>query len=245
MTWNPLEMVPGRLPALACLQAKKRSVKKLYLYEKSQAAREFEKLVPPHQIFYADRQRLDQLAGGIVHQGVVLQAELLPLLSLEEWLVRNDRPDCILLVLDCIEDPQNFGAIVRSAAACGASGVLFQKDRAAPVSPAAVKAAAGGMEYVDLIQVTNLSRSLLQLQESGFWTAALDSDGDTRLWSADLTGRIALIIGNEGAGVRRLILKNADFHLAIPLIGEVTSLNASVAAGIALAECLRQRVPKD
>lgn len=244
MALNPLEMVPGRLPALACLQAKKRPVKKLYLYEKSQAAREFEKLLPPDQIIYADRQRLDQLAGGVVHQGVVLHAEALPLLCLEEWLVHNDRPDCILLALDCIEDPQNFGAIVRSAAACGASGVLFQKDRAAPVSPASVKAAAGGMEYVDLIQVTNLSRSLQQLQEAGFWTAALDGEADTMLWDADLTGRIALVIGNEGAGVRRLVLKNSDFHLAIPLAGEVTSLNASVAAGIALAECLRQRSVK-
>lgn len=244
MALKPTEMVPGRLPALACLQAKKRSVKKLYLYKNSQTAAEFEGFLPADKIVYADKQQLDNLTGGILHQGVVLHAEALPLLCLEDWLIRHDRPDCVLLVLDCIEDPQNFGAIVRSAAACGASGVLFQKDRAAPVSPAAVKAAAGGMEYVDLIQVTNLTRSLQQLQESGFWTAGLDGEAKTTLWSADLTGRIALIIGNEGAGIRRLVLKQCDFQLAIPLSGEVASLNASVAAGIALAECIRQRAAK-
>ncbi|HNZ49262.1 MAG TPA: 23S rRNA (guanosine(2251)-2'-O)-methyltransferase RlmB [Candidatus Hydrogenedentes bacterium] len=245
MPLNPLEIVPGRLPALACLHAKKRTVKKLYLYGKSQTAEEFERLLPQEKIVYADRHQLDQLAGGVLHQGVLLHAAPLPVLDLDDWLVRHDRPDCILLALDCIEDPQNFGAMVRSAAACGASGVLFQKDRAAPVSPAAVKAAAGGMEYVDLIQVTNLARSLGALQEAGFWTAALDGRADTTLWSSDLTGRITLVIGNEGAGVRRLVREKCDYRLAIPLPGEVASLNASVAAGIALAECMRQRAAKD
>ncbi|HOH42299.1 MAG TPA: RNA methyltransferase, partial [Candidatus Hydrogenedentes bacterium] len=99
--------------------------------------------------------------------------------------------------------------------------------------------------YVDLIQVTNLARSLGALQEAGFWTAALDGRADTTLWSSDLTGRITLVIGNEGAGVRRLVREKCDYRLAIPLPGEVASLNASVAAGIALAECMRQRAVKD
>ena len=146
----------------------------------------------------------------------------------------------VLVVLDGIEDPQKFGAIVRSAAACGASGVLFAKDRSSPVTTAAMKAAAGGMECVDLIQATNLVRSLEQIKEVGFWITALDADAETVLWDNDLTGRVAMIIGSEGAGIRRLVREHADFIVSIPLEGVISSLNASVRAGVALAEWMRQ-----
>jgi len=146
-----------------------------------------------------------------------------------------------VVALDGVEDPHNFGAIVRSAAACGACAVLFGKDRAAPISAVSVKSAAGGMEYVDLVQATNLVRSLDALKKAGCWIAALDAEAPQDLWDADLTGRIVLVIGSEGKGIRRLVNEHCDLHLRIPLRGPITSLNASVSAAIALAECLRQR----
>ena len=189
----------------------------------------------------SDRNRLDQLSGGVVHQGVVLEADALPLLDAGRW-AKEDFPDqAVVAILDGVEDPHNFGAIVRSAAACGANAVVFGKDRSAPLSSAAMKSAAGAMEYIDLVQATNISRTIDDLKKVGFWVAGLDADADKTIWQADLKGRIALVVGSEGKGIRRLVRENCDFHLRIPLSGPITSLNASVSAAIAIAECLRQR----
>ena len=188
-----------------------------------------------------DRNRLDQLSGGVVHQGVVLEADVLPILDSGAW-VRGAFPEqAVVVILDGIEDPHNFGAIVRSAAACGACAVVFGKDRSAPLSAAAAKSAAGAMEYIDLVQAPNLSRAIDDLKKAGFWIAGLDAAAEKTIWEADLKGRVALVIGSEGTGIRRLVRENCDFHLRIPLSGPVTSLNASVSAAIAMAECLRQR----
>ena len=187
------------------------------------------------------RQDLDARAGGVVHQGVLLEADPLPIHKAETW-ARDPFPgDAIVVILDGIEDPYNFGAIIRSAAACGARAVVFGKDRAAPLSTAAVKSAAGGVEYVDLVQAANLVRGLELLKEAGFWLAALDAGAPDVLWGADLKGRIGLVVGGEGQGIRRLVREHCDLHLRIPLTGPVTSLNASVSTAVALAECLRQR----
>ncbi len=188
-----------------------------------------------------DRNRLDQLAGGVVHQGVVLEADALPVLDAALWSHGPFPEQAVVVILDGVEDPHNFGAIVRSAAACGACAVLFGKDRSAPLSSAAMKSAAGAMEYIDLVQATNVSRAINDLKKAGFWIAGLDADADKTIWEADLKGRIGLVIGSEGKGIRRLVRENCDFHLRIPLSGPITSLNASVSAAIAIAECLRQR----
>ncbi|MCC6154343.1 MAG: 23S rRNA (guanosine(2251)-2'-O)-methyltransferase RlmB [Candidatus Hydrogenedentes bacterium] len=189
----------------------------------------------------SDRNRLDQLSGGVVHQGVVLEADLLPLLDAGRWAKEDFADQAVVIILDGVEDPHNFGAIVRSAAACGANAVVFGKDRSAPLSSAAMKSAAGAMEYIDLVQATNISRTIDDLKKVGFWIAGLDADGEKTIWQADLKGRIALVVGSEGKGIRRLVREHCDFHLRIPLSGPITSLNASVSAAIAIAECLRQR----
>jgi 23S rRNA (guanosine2251-2'-O)-methyltransferase len=119
--------------------------------------------------------------------------------------------------------------------------VVFGKHRSAPISPVSVQSAAGAMEYIELVRATNLARTLDGLKEAGFWIAALDPEGDQLLWKADLTGRIAIVVGSEGKGIRRLVLESCDFRLRIPLQGAITSLNASVSASVALVECLRQR----
>ncbi len=240
MTAHHTEIIAGRLPVLVCLQVARRVPEQLYICGQP---KEFEELLACAKdvpVKYTDRKHLDALSFGVKHQGVVLRARPLPIFTVEDWLCRHPDDCQMLVVLDGIEDPQNFGAIVRSAAACGATGVLFCKDRSSPVTTAAMKAAAGGMEYVDLIQATNLVRALEFLKKNRFWVAALDADGDRTIWQADLSGRTAMVIGSEGAGIRRLVKEHADYVVSIPISGVISSLNASVSAGIALAEWLRQ-----
>ena len=197
------------------------------------------------QLVWTDREVLDKMAMGARHQGVVLEVAPLPLLTLGAWLEKGVPAQCAVLILDSITDPMNFGAVIRSAAALGAAGVLFQKDRAAPITPAVVKASAGGVEYIDLILATNLVRDIRRLKEEGFWVYALDAGGDRVLWQSDLKGRVALVVGSEGAGIRRLVKEQSDFVISIPVRDELGSLNASVSAGIALAEWVRQRPEGD
>ncbi len=236
------DIVTGRIPVLECLRSGVRRPHRLFLLRGSRdldGLREAARGIPVEEL---PRPELERLAKGAVHQGVVLYAEPLPLWELAPWLAALEGSDAIVVVLDGIEDPHNFGAIVRSAAACGASAVLFGKDRSAPLSTAAFKSAAGAMEHIPLIRVTNLNSALQKLKEAGFWVAGLEADGSQTLWEANLKGRIAMVIGSEGKGIRRLVNEHCDFHLRIPLSGAITSLNASVSAGIALAECRRQRM---
>lgn len=243
------DFVIGRIPVLECLRAGKRKARRLFYLGQATGLEEILALangrIPCEP---RDRQSLDRMVDGLQHQGVVLDANPMPLLSLEEWLgrvERSARQSVCALLLDSIEDPQNFGAIVRSAAALGAAGVLFGKDRAAPVSSAMLKAAAGAAEYIDLVQVTNLARGMAQLKEAGFWTSGLDAQGDRLLWQADLKGRSLIVIGSEGKGIRRIVQEQCDFLVRIPIEGAITSLNASVSAAIALAEWKRQNAAAD
>jgi len=235
------EIVTGRIPVLEALRARRRTARKLYLLNTGKGLdelREAGKNVPTVE---ASRDELDRISGESMHQGVVLQASPLPLIDLSVWIERSLSPDAFCVVLDEVEDPHNFGAIVRSASALGAAGVIFGKDRAAPLSPSALKSAAGAMEHIPLIQVTNISRALEELKKANFWCAALDADAEKDLWHADLKGRMALVIGNEGDGLRRLVRETCDYTLRIPIGGPISSLNASVSAALALAECARQR----
>ncbi len=238
---NNHDTVMGRIPVLECLRARRRKALQLFLLESARDLGEIRAAAGHIPVREVSRQELEKLAEGGSHQGVVLFANPIPVRPLNEWLAGKIAPDAVLVILDCIEDPQNFGAIVRSAAACGAAGVMFAKDRSAPISPSAVKAAAGAMEYIDLIQVPNIARAADQLKKHDFWVAALMPDSPQVLWEADLKGRIALVVGNEGKGVRPLVEKQCDLRLRIPLTGAITSLNASVSTAIALAECVRQR----
>lgn len=238
------EIVAGRIPVLECLRARKRTPRRLFLLQSAHGLEELRAAADTLPVKETGRTELDQLAQGVVHQGVVLMADPLPLLDLESWLgslINSSAAASIVLVaLDSVEDPQNFGGIVRSSAACGARGILFAKDRSAPVSTAAVKAAAGAMEHVPLVQVTNLTRALQVLKDQQFWIAGLEAGADKTLWQCDLKGRIVLLIGSEGKGIRRLVGEQCDFTMRIPLEGPITSLNASVSAAIALVETLRQ-----
>ena len=176
------DRVVGRIPVLECLRAGKRTARRLFVLRNAKDVDDIRHAAQGVTIEECDRNRLDQLSGGVVHQGVVLEADVLPILDSGAW-VRGAFPEqAVVVILDGIEDPHNFGAIVRSAAACGACAVVFGKDRSAPLSAAATKSAAGAMEYIDLVQATNLSRAIDDLKKAGFWIAGLDAAAEKTIW---------------------------------------------------------------
>lgn len=231
----------GRIPVLECLRAGRRRPLRLLLLRGGEGLEEIRRAARDVPCEELPRDQLDKITRGQVHQGVVLRAAPLPMPDLRGWLADNPGPDTFVVVLDEVADPQNFGAIIRSAAALGAAAVIFGKDRAAPLSPAAVKAAAGAAERIDLIQVPNIPNALKQLGGAGFWATGLAGEADRDLWDVDLTGRCALVFGSEGDGLRRLVRERCDHLARIPMHAGIGSLNVGACAAIALAECLRQR----
>lgn len=190
------------------------------------------------------REKLHDLSDGGVHQGVVAAMREFeysePLDLVDGAEERGETP--LLVLLDGIQDPHNLGAIIRSAHALGAHGVVIPKDRAVGVTGAVSKASAGAIEHCPVARVTNMSRTIEQLKEAGLWIAAADPEGKDVLPKARLDGPMALVVGAEGAGVRDGVLKHCDFRLKIPMTGQVGSLNASVSAAIMLYEVIRQRL---
>jgi 23S rRNA (guanosine2251-2'-O)-methyltransferase len=183
---------------------------------------------------------LDRESHGGVHQGVVADLADSRGYSLEE-LVRESPATPLLLVLDGIEDPQNFGAILRTADAAGVDGVVVQTRRSAALGGAAAKASAGAVAHVRMAEVVNIARALDELKELGVWTVGLAGEAATPYGSIDFTVPTALVVGAEGSGLRRLVREKCDFLASIPMRGHVGSLNVSVAAGVALFEAVRQR----
>lgn len=190
-----------------------------------------------------DRERLSRLAEGGVHQGVVAEVREFEYVGLDALVARakGSGHQPLIVLLDGIQDPHNLGAIIRSAHAFGAQGVVITKDRAASVTGVVVKASAGATAHCPVARVTNLSRALEALKEAGFWTVAADPGGAEVAWKARLTGPLAVVVGAEGGGVRKGVLEHCDFRVRIPMVGQVASLNASVSAGVLLYEIARQR----
>jgi 23S rRNA (guanosine2251-2'-O)-methyltransferase len=190
------------------------------------------------------RADLDRLAGHSHHQGAVLRVEPFAYIELEQLIDawRGSGRKAFFLVLDGITDPHNLGAIVRSADAAGCHGVIVPKDRACPVTGVVDKASAGALEHVPLCRVTNLARTLDELKNAGAWVFGLAGESDAEpLYRSDLREDLALVVGGEGGGIRPNVRRHCDGLLAIPMAGGVSSLNASVAAAVALFEVVRQR----
>ncbi len=190
-----------------------------------------------------DSRKMDSICGGTTHQGVAVlvaqqeYATLEDIFSLAES--RGEPP--LIVVADNIEDPHNLGAIIRTAEASGAHGVVVPKRRSAGLTLAVSKAAAGALEYVPVARVANIPAALEELKERGVWIYAVDMDGST--WcETDLTGPAALVLGSEGNGIGRLVKEKCDFVLSLPMRGKISSLNVSVAAGVMLYEVTRQRL---
>ena len=193
-------------------------------------------------ILQVPRARLDAITDS--HQGVVAEADPYPYTDLEQaWAESARRPDPpFWLALDCLQDPQNFGTLLRTAEAVGVHAVLFPEHRSAHVTPAVVNASAGAVEHLRVVQVTNLARALERLKERGLWIVGLQQDPRAiRYDQADLSGPIALVVGNEESGIRPLIRRACDFLIYLPMRGRVASLNAATAGAVALYEIARRR----
>jgi 23S rRNA (guanosine2251-2'-O)-methyltransferase len=187
-----------------------------------------------------DRRALDKIARGGVHQGVAADVQALPAYTIEEIVADAQGPP-LIVVLDGIEDPQNVGAILRSAEAAGADGIVRQARHAAPLDGAAAKASAGAVHHLRIATVVNISRALEDLKALNVWTIGLAAEADEAYDAADYTLPTALVFGAEGTGLRRLVRETCDRLVSIPMVGAVSSLNVSVSAGIALFEAVRQR----
>ncbi|MGN0853967.1 MAG: 23S rRNA (guanosine(2251)-2'-O)-methyltransferase RlmB [Kiritimatiellia bacterium] len=189
------------------------------------------------------RDQLDRLTRFGHHQGVALKTTGYPYVGFEEIVaaVREDE-NALVLVLDHLEDPQNVGSILRTACAIGVAGVILPDDRACGVTPAAVRASAGGAEYLKVAHVVNLVRAIESLKEAGCWMTGLDWGDDAKPYTRiDFRGRVGLVIGAEGAGISRLVRAKCDFIAELPMPGGFESLNAGVAAAVTMYEILRQR----
>ena len=186
---------------------------------------------------------LAKMAGDVNHQGAV--AAVRPLKPWDEddlaEALQGLAEDALLLILDGVTDPHNLGACLRTAEACGVHAVILPKDRSAAVDGVVRKVAAGAAEFVPVASVTNLTRTLDSLKRGGIWVVGLDGEAAQSLYAADLKRPLAVVMGAEAAGMRRLTRERCDFVVRIPMIGQVESLNVSVAAGVALFEARRQR----
>ena len=192
---------------------------------------------------YIKKERLDQMSETGRHQGVIAHVAAYAYATVEEMLekAREKGEPPFLMLLDGIEDPHNLGAIIRTANLAGAHGVIIPKRRAVGLTAAVARASAGALNYTPVAKVTNLTQTMEDLKQKGIWFVCADMAGQ-RMYDLDLRGPIGLVIGNEGEGVSRLVRENCDFTAAIPMSGDIDSLNASVAAGVLAFEIVRQRL---
>ncbi len=238
--------IEGRNPVLEAFRAGK-TIDRLFLQEHlsdgpiQTILREAKKTDAIVQ--FLPKERLDQMSESGHHQGVIASvaayeyAEVADLLNLAAE--KNEPP--FLILLDEIEDPHNLGAIIRTANLAGAHGVIIPKRRAATLTSTAAKASAGAIYHTRVAKVTNLTQTIKELKEQGLWFVCADMNGEC-MYDLSLTGPIGLVIGNEGAGVSRLVKENCDFCAAIPMKGDIDSLNASVSCGVLAYEIVRQRL---
>jgi len=199
-------------------------------------------------INYVSRQQLDQATDSRNHQGVMAETSAYPAVDFDDLIktAKTGPEPAFILLLDHIQDPQNLGSLLRTAEAIGVHGVVIPSDRAASVTPAAVRASAGASEWMRVSVVTNLVRTMKVLQDEGFWLTGLEAMPEAqRAADIDLTGLTGLVVGSEGKGMGRLVRETCDFLMKLPMQGHVTSYNASVAGAMAMYEVLRQRQSRD
>ena len=195
---------------------------------------------------FAERSKIESVAGGLRHQGVMAYVAPVAYAELDDILRKAEEAGepPFLLLLDELEDPHNLGALLRTADATGVHGVLIPKRRSVPLTATVAKTSAGAVEYVPVARIGNISQTLKNLKEKGFWVAGADMDGSQNYYEADLTGPLVLVVGSEGKGMGRLTKEQCDFIVKMPMVGKINSLNASVAGSILMYESMRQRLAK-
>jgi 23S rRNA (guanosine2251-2'-O)-methyltransferase len=231
------EIIYGLRPVVEALRSKRREVYEILdsVGDKEISSEAAAQGVPIKRV---PRNLVEELARGGVHQGIVARVGPYPYSGLEEILAALNP---LVVVLDGVTDPRNLGAVLRAADGAGVSGVVVPKDRAAGVTPAAVKASAGASEHVLVARETNLRRALEKMKEAGVWAYAAEGGVASVYTDLDLSGPVAFVLGSEGRGVRRLVREGCDGAVSIPMRGAVSSLNVSVAAAVLLFEARRQR----
>jgi len=236
----------GIHPVLEALRSKQRGFEQIYL-QQGRRGREVDEILAMARagripVVFKPRAFLDQMIASRHHQGAVGLVAAKPYLELDELLDSiAGRTDPLLLLLDGIEDPHNLGAVLRTAEAAGASGIVLPERRAIGLTATVAKASAGAVEHLPVAKVVNLSQAIERLKLAKFWIYALDAGACRSYLEVDYRGPVALVIGGEGRGIRALVAEHCDERVSIPMHGKVSSLNVSVATAIALFEILRQR----
>jgi 23S rRNA (guanosine2251-2'-O)-methyltransferase len=195
-------------------------------------------------ISHSERSQITEFTGTIDHQGIALETSAYPYVSVEDSLslAESKQESCLLLILDLIQDIHNAGSLARTAEATGVHGIIIQERRAAGVTPAAVNASAGAFEHLYVSCVTNLAQEINQLKRANIWIAGLEENPDGRIYTdCDLSVPLALVVGSEGKGLRKLVRESCDWLMAIPMRGKINSLNAAIAGSVVLYEVLKQR----
>ncbi|MGD9210755.1 MAG: 23S rRNA (guanosine(2251)-2'-O)-methyltransferase RlmB [Desulfobacteraceae bacterium] len=244
-----MEFLYGFHPVHEALLARRRVIKEIWQVNEGRDGRraQITELARRRNIKIMDVKaaKLRSHVGAVVHQGIAALAAPLPMTPLTHVAPKASSADShghgIWLLLDSIVDPHNLGAIIRTALCIGVKAVILPKDRSASPSPAVSKASAGALEHINLVSVANLSNTINFLKRHGLWVAGLDAHARQNLYDQDLSGAIALVIGGEEKGIRPRVKQQCDFLLSIPQVGKISSLNASVAAGVVMFEAFRQQ----
>ena len=232
---NNLNYIYGRLPSLNCLNVSR--VKNVFLQQNfsdlNLLSAIANKGIKPQ---YVDVETLNKMSHNGNHQGIIVETFPYEYSSIDEILNNvSNKKQPLILILDEIEDPHNFGAILRSADAFGVDGVVIKSKNQVPLNSTVAKVSTGAIEYVKVAQVSNLNNVLKVLKDKGFWIYAADGSGKEDYQKVNYSGPVALIVGSEGRGISQLVMKNSDFIIKIPMMGHVNSLNVSVSTGILLS----------
>ncbi len=241
------EKIYGRKPVLEAMRSGNRAITRVYLMQGSRDG--ILNQIEAHAkakgitITLETRHRMDTMAGNDKHQGAIAVAEDYKYSDLQDILdiAKNRNEPAFILLLDEIEDPHNLGAIIRSADAAGVHGVVIPKNRAVEINATVIKTSAGAAEHVQTVKVTNLNDTIKNLKEANVWVVGADGTAEKNFFEYDFRQPVALVIGNEGKGIRRLVKENCDELVKIPMAGKMSSLNASVASALLLFEVTRQR----
>ena len=235
--------IEGRNPILEALRAN-REIEKIYIAEGVGGVTEILNMASKKQVevHRVDRGFIEKNAVTKVHQGVIAITISFDYHSMEDILKIGKAKDepAFILILDHIQDPQNFGAIIRTAEACGVHGIIIPRMRAVGVTPSVIKASAGAIEHVPIVKVANISNAIKKLKKEGLWIVGSSMEGDLYT-EHDFKGDIGVVVGSEGDGISRLVKENCDFLVRIPMKGYISSLNVSVATSVLLYEAIRQR----
>jgi 23S rRNA (guanosine2251-2'-O)-methyltransferase len=252
MKKDKTEILSGIHPVCESLKANRRKFYKIFLkknFEKPNLKRSgiSEILTIADNINckveYVDSNFLDTLTKDAKHQGVAAKVSLYPSQNINDFFIKYKKLTSppFVLILENIEDPHNFGALIRTALCSGVDFIMIPKDRSVGPVPSVSRSSAGAMEHAQIFLITNTASTIRELKKNGAWVAGLDASGDTELYKADFSGFFALVVGGEHKGIRPLVKKECDFLISIPIKGAINSLNASVAGGVALYEAVRKR----